>query len=248
MSNAVGQALFALLLAVIAAAYAALGQGGATGYIAVMGLTGYSPDIIRPTALLLNTLVASIAAVQFARARLLPWRSLFPFAILGVPASLLGGATHLSAVIYHPLVGTLLLVAAWRMASKTAPLKAGDKPKGPPFWPSLLVGALLGFIAGITGIGGGILLAPLMLTLGWGDIRQASAVAAVFNLLNSGAAFIGLYLIVPDVSLPSLWWVFAAACGGLAGSWLALRRLPPWALRYALAGLLVIAGIRMIWS
>lgn len=248
MSGAVGQSLFALIIMVIAAAYAALGQGGATGYIAVMGLTGFSPDIIRPTALLLNTLVASIAAVQFARARLLPWRSLFPFAILGLPFSLLGGATHLSAALYHPLVGGLLLVAAWRMASKAAPLNAGDKPKGPPFWPSLFIGALLGFVAGITGIGGGILLAPLMLTLGWGDIRQASAVAAVFNLLNSGAAFIGLLAIIPDPPLPSIWWIVAAACGGLFGSWLALRRLPSWALRYALAALLVIAGCRMILS
>jgi uncharacterized protein len=244
------QILFSIVLAIVAAAYAAVGQGGATGYVAVMGLIGFGPDVIRPTALTLNMLVSAIGTVQFARAGLLTWRNFYPFAMLGVPCSVLGGATHLSASVYHPVVGFLLLVAAWQMA-RSARLARGDDDvatKPPPLLPSVLGGAGIGFVAGVTGIGGGILLAPLMLTLGWAGPRQTSAVSAAFNLLNSAAALVGLWLQHRAFPLPSPWWLAAVACGGLLGSWLGVRGLPSWFLRYALAALLLIAGVRMLLS
>lgn len=109
MNGAAGQVLFCLALALVATAYAAVGQGGATGYIAVMGLTGFAPDVIRPAALTLNLLVSVIGSAQFARAGLLKWRTFYPFALLGVPCSILGGATHLPPSVYHPVVGALLV-------------------------------------------------------------------------------------------------------------------------------------------
>lgn len=237
----------AIAMAIIATAYAAVGQGGATGYIAIMGLMGFGPDIIRPTALTLNFMVSTIAAVQFGRAGLLHWRNILPFAILGVPCSVLGGATHLSAAIYHPLVGALLLVAAWQMGQSAWRTRgASEDPAMAPSWPAaLLAGAAIGFVAGVTGIGGGILLAPLMIALGWAGARQTSAAAAVYNLLNSGAAFIGLWWSVPALPALSPWWFVAAAGGGLLGSWLGVRRFPAWLLRCALALLLLVAGVRM---
>jgi uncharacterized membrane protein YfcA len=102
-------------LTVVAAAYAAVGQGGATGYIAVLGLVGLGPDIIRPAALTLNVLVSAIGTAQFARVGLINWRSFCPFALLGVPCSILGGIVHLPAFIYHPVIGALLVLAAWQM-------------------------------------------------------------------------------------------------------------------------------------
>jgi uncharacterized protein len=242
------QILLAIAMAVIAAAYAAVGQGGATGYIAVMGLIGFGPEIIRPAALSLNALVSAIAAVQFAKAGQIKWRSIFPFAAFGVPCSVLGGATHLSAAIYHPLVGILLLIAAWQMARSARRAKGEDDhvAAAPPLWASLLAGAAIGFVAGITGIGGGILLAPLMLALGWAGARQTSGAAAIFNLLNSAAALGGLWLTIPALPALSPWWFVAAAGGGLLGSWLGARHVPTWFLRYALATLLVIAAVRML--
>jgi uncharacterized protein len=188
--------------------------------------------------------------VQFARAGLLTWRNFYPFAALGVPCSILGGATHLSASIYHPVVGSLLLVAAWQMARSAQRAKREEdaEERLPPLSLSVLAGAGIGFVAGVTGIGGGILLAPLMLGLGWSGARQTAAVSAAFNLLNSAAALFGLWIRHPTFPLPSPCWLAAVACGGLLGSWLGVRGLPTWVLRYALVALLVIAGGRMLWT
>jgi uncharacterized protein len=115
--------LFSLVLTIIAAAYAAVGQAGATGYIAAMGLAGFTPDTIRPAALALNTLVAAIGTARFAREGHIKWRTAYPFILLGLPFSVLGGATHLPASVYHFVVGILLIVAAWqilKMAQSTA--------------------------------------------------------------------------------------------------------------------------------
>jgi len=129
------QILFPIVLAIIAATYAAVGQAGGTGYIAVMGLIGLSPDVIRPTALALNIVVAAIGAANFARAGLLKWRSFYPFAILGAPFSVLGGATHLSQSVYQPLVGALLILAAWQMVRSARGAARTDEiaPTTPPF-------------------------------------------------------------------------------------------------------------------
>jgi uncharacterized membrane protein YfcA len=245
-----GSVFLSIAMGLIATAYAAVGQGGATGYIAILGLLGFGPDIIRPAALALNCMVSAIAAVQFARAGLVKWRTILPFALLGVPCSVLGGATHLSAAVYRPLVGTLLLVAAWQMAvsARRSRNEADHGGTSPAFGVALVAGAVIGFIAGVTGIGGGILLAPLALALGWASTRQTSAMAAIFNVLNSGAAFVGLWLTVSSLPALSPWWFVAAACGGLLGASLGARHFPTWILRYALAAILVIAGARMFWS
>jgi uncharacterized membrane protein YfcA len=120
--GATEQILFCVALTLVAMAYAAVGQAGATGYIAVMGLLGFGPDVIRPAALTLNVLVSAIGTAQFARAGLLNWRSFYSITLLGVPCSILGGMTHLPTFIYHPVVGALLLLAAWQMADPCAEL------------------------------------------------------------------------------------------------------------------------------
>jgi uncharacterized membrane protein YfcA len=208
---------FGLALLVVAALYASVGQAGGTGYVALMGLAGFGPDVIRPTALALNILVASIATVRFARAGLLTWRSYYPFAILGAPFSVLGGAAHLPVAIYGPVVGVLLLVAAV-LTIRSAPVtERADHVLAPPFFPSLVAGAAMGFVSGMTGVGGGIFLAPLVLALGWATIRQAAGISAVFNLLNSAFALVGT-LTTRHVLPPSLpggcWRLASAACWG----------------------------------
>ena len=152
------ESLLSPIFALVAILYAAVGQAGGTGYIAVMGLIGFAPDVIKPTALALNILVAAIGCVRFYRAGLLTWRSCYPFAILGAPFSLLGGAVHLHASVYHPVVGVLLLLAAFQMmrSVRLTALQDEGAPHQPPFLASMLAGSVVGFVSGITGVGGGI--------------------------------------------------------------------------------------------
>ncbi len=240
--------LFSLALAAIAAAYAAVGQAGATGYIAAMGLAGFTPGVIRPAALALNTLVAAIGTARFAHAGHLAWRSTWPFILLGLPFSVLGGATHLPAHIYQPIVGALLIVAAWQMArlARSAAAIDASTPARPPLLFAILAGGAIGFVAGVTGIGGGIFIAPLVLSLRWLDTRHAAGLSALFNLLNSAAALAGLWSTSPALpeQLPA--WLAAAAIGAILGSWLGVKHLPAGALRSILAALLLIGGLWML--
>lgn len=248
MGLTVQHVVFPVVLATIAVAYAAVGQAGATGYIAVMGIAGLTPDVIRPSALALNTLVAAIGTARFARAGHLTWRGTYPFIVLGLPFSVVGGATHLPASIYNPAVGALLIVAAYRMAKSAQLATSFDEstPPPPPLLPSVVVGAIIGFVARVTGIGGGIFVAPLVLTLRWLNTRHAAGLSAIFNLLNSAAALAGLWstsLILPP-QLPS--WLVAVALGAILGSWLGVKHLPPGVLRYILSILLLIGGVWML--
>jgi len=238
--------LLPILFGVIALFYSAVGQAGGTGYIALMGLFAFSPETIKPSALALNILVAAIGCIRFARAGLLTWRTCYPFAILGAPFSVLGGAMDLPRSWYQPIVGVLLLIASALMFLKARTASNDDHAafSEPPFVPSLLLGGTVGWVSGITGVGGGIFLSPLVLTLGWASTRQAAAIAAAFNLLNSVAALIGLWPTELPPALPI--WLMAAGLGGLLGSWLGVRRLSATALRYILAGLLLLGGLRMV--
>lgn len=250
MADTLEQALLPMIFAVVAALYASVGQAGGTGYIAVMGLAGYGPEVIKPTALALNVLVSAIGCMRFARAGLLTWRSFYPFAILGAPFSLLGGAGTLPRALYQPFVGALLLAAAalmLRSASRAAELDR-SAPAAPPFLKSLTTGAVVGYVSGLTGVGGGIFLAPLVLAFGWIETRQASAISTVFNLLNSAAALLATWTLIPAMSAPMPLWLLAVATGGLLGSWLGARHLPAKTLRFILAALLLAAGVRMVFA
>jgi uncharacterized membrane protein YfcA len=242
--------LFPVALAIIAAAYAAVGQAGATGYIAAMGLAGYAPDIIRPAALTLNTLVAAIGTIRFAQAGFITWRGTYPFILLGLPLSIAGGATHIPTSIYFPLVGVLLLVAAWQMfrSAHWATAREILTPVHPPLVSAVLAGGIIGFVAGMTGNGGGIFIAPLVLTFGWLGMRQTAGLSAVFNLLNSSAALAGLWS--TSVAFPQElpWWLAAVAVGALFGAWLGTKHLAPSLLRYLLAALLLSGGLWMLWA
>ncbi|MGO4684163.1 sulfite exporter TauE/SafE family protein [Hyphomicrobium sp. 2TAF46] len=243
-------ALLPIVFAIVAALYASVGQAGGTGYIAIMGLAGYGPEAIKPTALALNIIVAAIGCARFARAGLLTWRSFYPFAILGAPFSVLGGLSDLPHRFYQPVVGILLIAASalmLRSATRAAEIDrtASDTP---PFGPSLLVGAVVGYVSGMTGVGGGIFLSPLVLAFGWIGTRQAAGVSAVFNLLNSAAALAAIWTVIPAMPGPLPWWMLAVAIGGLLGSGLGIQVLSPKSLRLILAGLLLAAGIRMIFT
>lgn len=237
-----------IAITITAALYASVGQAGATGYIAIFGLIGFGPEVIKPAALSLNILVAAIGSFRFIRAGLLTWRTCYPFAVLGAPFSVLGGAINLPAAYYQPLVGCLLLLACAQMirSARGAAQRDQQASHDPPFLRALLTGGAVGFISGITGTGGGIFLAPIVLTYGWVETRRASAVSAAFNLMNSTAALAGTWATLGAFPAALPWWLLAAGIGGAFGSWLGVRYLPVAMLRYILAALVGVAGARML--
>src|SRR6266699_2020231 len=199
-------ALLFIAVGLIALLYSTVGHAGASGYIAVMTLWGIAPATIRPTALVLNILVASIGAFQFWRAGHFTWKLFWPFALLSVPAAYLGGYLQPSASVLRILIGLVLLFSAVRLI-----FWRSDPPHVmPPSNPTAIgVGAAIGFLSGLTGTGGGIFLTPLLLFCHWAHIRQAAAVSALFILVNSVAGLIGYF--TAKHSIPSLGLVLAAA-------------------------------------
>lgn len=239
-----GMSELALTLCIFAAAllYSSVGHAGASGYLAAMALFGVAPETMRPAALILNILVASIASVRFYRAGYFCWPIFWPFAVASVPLAFLGGTLALPGALYKPIVGLALLFAAWRLMGR--PVQATTR--GIAVWVSLLLGAGIGLLSGLTGTGGGIFLGPLLILMGWADVRQASGVSAAFVLVNSVAGVLGV--LTQSAGLPDamVTWAIAAVLGGLIGSELGSRRLGSPALRRLLAVVLVIAGIKLI--
>ncbi len=238
------------LILVIATLYAAVGQAGASGYLAVMGIVSLDPAVMKPVALALNLLVAAIGTVRFARAGLFRWRTFYPFGMLGVPFSFAGGLVHLPTAFYYPVVGGCLLLAGLELTRST--WTAGRRTvtpvalEHPPFWPALATGAGIGFLSGMTGTGGGIFLAPLILLMGWVETRRTAAVSAAFNLLNSAAALLGAWATLPVLPPAMPVWLASAGVGGMIGAWLGSRHLPVAALRYLLSAILVASGVKML--
>lgn len=233
---------------VIALIYAAVGQAGASGYIAIMGLAGFTPLAMKTTALALNLLVAAIGTVLFLKAGRLSWRNVWPFAILGFPFSMLGGAVHLPEGTYFPLVGIVLILSALQMARTAFSTKSSgpETAATPPFGAALAIGAVIGFLSGTTGTGGGVFLAPIILSMNWGTARQTAATTAVYNLMNSAAALIGAYGAWDHIPATFPAWLGAVAVGGSTGAYIGSRYLSDRWLRGVLAFLLMASGIKLV--
>src|SRR6202171_39251 len=230
-------------IAVIAFLYSSVGHAGASGYIATMTLFGLATTVIRPTALVLNILVATIGSFQFWRAGYFSWKLFWPFALLSVPAAYLGGYIQPSASILRILIGLVLLFSAARLIFRRGDPDQTVAPSKPT---AIGVGAGLGFLSGLTGTGGGIFLTPLLLFCRWAHIRQAAAVSALFILVNSIAGLVGYF--TAKHSIPSLGVFLAAAAvtGGVFGSHLGSRRFPVRTISLLLATVLIIAGTKLI--
>ena len=239
-----------LSLAVMAALFASVGQGGAPGYVVAMGLFGYGPAAIKTTALALTTLVATIGVAGFHQAGLLKTRDWLPFAILGVPCSLVGGLIDLPPTTYRLVMTVILLVAGLQMAWAARMTVALDQRarEQPPLWPAILCGGISGFVAGVTGIGGGLFVVITMLLLGWAPTKRVAAVAQTSNLYTSAAAFGAIWFTHPALPPALPWWALAAAIGGFIGAWAGTKHLPAHALRYLLATILVMSGLRLALS
>jgi uncharacterized membrane protein YfcA len=240
----------AAALGAIAVVFSMVGLGGGSGYLMVMGVAGLAPEVMRPTSLILNLLVAGVGLVRFSRVGGFRGQALWPFVITSLPLSFLGGAIRVDAAVYRFMVAALLLFAAYRLAFK-APEKTDAESVGAvPLPAALALGAAIGIVSGLIGIGGGILLGPVLLLFGWATARQTAGVTAAFILINSAAALAGFVIGHGSVPVePGTLAVFLGVVfvGGLIGTGIGARRLGHVGMRRVLAAILVLSSLKMIF-
>jgi uncharacterized membrane protein YfcA len=233
--------IFAIFI--VAILYSSVGHGGASGYLAVMALMAVAPEITRPTALVLNVFVATIGTIQFYRAGYFSWRIFLPFAVTSIPFAFIGGMITLPTTVYKIVLGVVLIVAALRLAWN---IKPDAEIKEPNLAIALIIGAIIGLLSGLVGVGGGIFLTPVLLLMNWSETKTAAGVSAMFILVNSISGLAGNYSQV--IGLPStVWiWVATAIVGGVIGSTLGAKRFDSLTLRRVLALVLVFAGVKLV--
>lgn len=238
------QILAVLAIFVVAALYSSVGHGGASGYLAVMALLSVAPEQTRPAALVLNLFVASIGAFQFYRAGFFSWSTFWPFAVTSIPFAFIGGMINLPTNVYKTVLGIVLLFAAFRLAWKFA--SDDDEVHAPKLWLALIIGAVIGLLSGLVGVGGGIFLTPILLLMHWSETKTAAGISALFILVNSASGLMGNYSQV--IVLPqNVWfWVGAAIAGGIVGSMLGAKRFNSLTIRRVLAAVLVFAAVKLI--
>jgi uncharacterized protein len=235
---------------VVSVLYSSVGQAGGAGYLAVMGFAGTPPEVMRPTALLLNVLVGTTATFWFYRAGLLDLRGLWPFLVGSIPLAIVGGTMPLPRSIYSPLVGIVLLASAASLinARKIQAVAAHHRMATSWVLPALAAGAVVGLLAGVTGTGGGFVLSPLLLLLVQASARQMAASTSVLILANSTAALIGNVATIGSLPAALPLWSAAALIGGICGAELGSRWLPTRVLIRILVLLQIAGGLKLlIW-
>lgn len=228
----------------VAVLYSSVGHGGASGYLAVMAFLAVAPGITRPTALILNVLVSTIALIQFSRRGHFSWRLFWPFAVASIPFAYIGGRIDLPTDIYKAVLGVVLILTAVRLSLN---IKSDGEIKEPNLVAALAIGAAIGLVSGLVGVGGGIFLTPVLLLMKWSEARVAAGVSALFILVNSAAGLAGVFekaLELPTYVMP---WLAAAVVGGMIGSTLGAKRFDSLTLRRLLAVVLVVAGAKLIF-
>jgi uncharacterized protein len=230
---------------VIALLYSSVGHAGASGYIAVMSLLSLAPAEIKPIALALNILVASIGSWQFWRAGHFSWSLFWPFALLSVPCAFVGGYLDLPTRAFKVIVGIVLLASAAQFLLRP-PAEGEARPPSRPV--AMGVGAGLGLMSGLTGTGGGIFLTPLLIFLRWAKTKTASATSALFILLNSISGLLGNVSATQTFPKFGISLLVAAGIGGAIGSHMGSRRLDPLVIKRLLAIVLIIAGLKLVFT
>ncbi|MDI9257627.1 sulfite exporter TauE/SafE family protein [Flavobacterium sedimenticola] len=235
--------LLLLLLAVVAFLYASVGHGGASGYLALMSIFGFSIAVMKPTALVLNILVSGLSFYFYFRAKEFHWKLFYPFAIISVPFSFLGGTITIETHWYKIILGTVLLFAIARLLGLLGAIQNQERPVNLPL--ALFIGAVIGFLSGLIGIGGGIILSPVLLLLGWATIKQTAAVSALFILVNSVSGLFGFVSqggILPQSSIP---FIGVVLVGGILGGYFGSKKMNTLVLRNVLALVLGIAVFKL---
>jgi uncharacterized membrane protein YfcA len=238
--------LFYILLFLVAFLYSSVGHGGASGYLALMALFSFTPEVMKPTALLLNLFVSLTSFIQFYRGKHFNWKLFLPFAIGSVPMAFLGGMKTPNEVLYKKVLGVLLIIPIIRFLF-FANIKVEELKKS-NFVLSVLIGAVIGFLSGLIGIGGGIILSPILLLLKWADMKQTAAISALFIFVNSLSGFIAQLLKGINFSADMYAYVVIAFVGGICGAYFGSLKFKHNVLQYLLAFVLIIASYKLLFT
>lgn len=238
--------LFYVLLFLIAFLYASVGHGGASGYLALMAIFSITPEVMKPTALLLNLFVSLTAFVQFYRGRHFNWKLFLPFAIASVPMAFIGGLISVDTVVYKRILGLLLLIPIARFLFFSN-ITVRDLKKANTGL-SILIGAVIGFLSGLIGIGGGIILSPVLLLLKWTDMKQAAAISALFIFVNSLSGLTGQFTKGIHFSPDMYAYVAIAFTGGVIGAYFGSMQFRQSLLKYLLALILIVASYKLLFT
>lgn len=238
--------LFYSLLFVVAFLYASVGHGGASGYLALMAIFSIAPDVMKPTALLLNLFVSLTSFIQFYRGKHFNWKLFLPFAIASVPMAFVGGLITIDTFVYKKILGLLLLFPIARFLF-FGNISVQDLKK-PNIYLSLLIGALIGFLSGLIGIGGGIILSPVLLLLKWADMKKAAGISALFIFVNSLSGLAGQLTKGVHFNQDMYAYVVIAFTGGLCGAYFGSIRFSQSILKYLLAIVLMVAVYKLLFT
>jgi len=237
--------LFLVILFVIAALYASVGHGGASGYLALMALFGFEQYVMKSSALTLNLFVSGISFYSFYRKGHFKWKVLLPFIIGSIPMAFIGARLSTEAHTYKIILGVFLLIAVSRMFY--SPKGGFSESKTPIFYLAVFIGGLVGFFSGMIGIGGGIILSPLLLLLHWSNVKETAGISALFIFLNSLAGLAGLYFNTHFEPSPNiLLWAAVGLAGGFVGGYISNNKISNYQLRYILASVLFLASLKLL--
>lgn len=236
-----------VLMALGAMLYTSVGHAGASAYLAIMALFAVSPETMRPTALVLNVLVASFVTYRFVKAGQFNGRLLAPFVVGAIPAAFLAGRVQVPPEVYRPVLAAVLLAAAIRLLWPR-PLRPVHETRPPGPWVGGAAGAAIGALSGLTGTGGGIFLSPLILLLGWEGPRKTSGVSAAFILCVSISGLVGNLTSVGRLPEELPFFIVAVAIGALAGTQLGISKLDPKRLLQALGLVLMVASAKLAFA
>ncbi len=238
--------LFCTLLLVVAFLYASVGHGGASGYLALMALFSLAPAVMKPTALLLNLFVSLTAFLQFYRGKHFVWKVFFPLALASVPMAFVGGLVSIDATIYKKILGLLLIFSVIRLLIPTKNTSQEQKPTH--FSGALLMGGVIGLLSGMIGIGGGIILSPLLIFFNWTDQKQTAAISALFIFVNSASGLMGQLTNGIQFSSDMFVYVAVAFAGGIAGAYFGSMKFRQTVMKKVLALVLAVAAYKLLFT
>ena len=235
--------LFLLILPIIAFMYAAVGHGGASGYLAMMALFGFLPETMKPTALILNLFVAAISFYYYWKNGNFNLKLFLAFAATSIPLAFIGGMIEIDASFYKKILGVLLIFAILKLLNIFG--KDNNQVNEVTLWKGLLIGSVIGFFSGLIGIGGGIILTPIILLMKWGKMKEAAAVSALFIWVNSASGIIGQLTSGVVIEPQAFILVVIALIGGILGGYFGSKKLNNKYLRYLLIFVLVLSCIKL---
>ena len=235
--------LLLVLMSLVAFFYSSVGHGGASGYLALMSIFNFNPQTMKPSALMLNILVSGIAFYQYYKAGNFKWRIFLPFICLSVPMAFIGAGIKIDTSVYKIILGICLIIASLRLLGLFG--KESDEIKPVHIPSAVTIGGMIGFLSGMIGIGGGIILSPLLLLLHWAKMKETAAVSALFIFVNSIAGLAGVVNTGAVFSSRLIYFVFAALTGGILGSYYGSGKFNTVVLKYLLTSVLLFASVKL---